>query len=190
MSAAVGNVKHLDRDVSHRVKRARTSPGGPSGAVVVLVEVAGVLCVPVPVVEVVDVVTVFHGFMPAALAVDVLVLGRVVMLVIGGRSHLAIVLSSARYSCHRRDLRIIGSATQSLVPLNGLDASSAGGRTTGFRQSRLGQVGGPYAEHRRRRASRQTAEALALAVPRAVPTTHASGQLEPAHRRADEYSSG
>ena len=96
MSAAVGNVKQLDRDVSHRVKRARTSPAGGSGAVVVLVEVAGVLCVPVPVVEVVDVVTVFHGFMSAALAVDVLVLGRVVMLVIGGRTHLAIALSSAR----------------------------------------------------------------------------------------------
>ena len=138
MSAAVGNVKHLDRDVSHRVKRARTSPGGPSGAVVVLVEVAGVLCVPVPVVEVVDVVTVFHGFMPAAFAVDVLVLGRVVMLVIGGRTHLATALSSARTSCHRRDLRSIGSTTRTAwVTLNRLEAIGAAGHATGLRQGRL-----------------------------------------------------
>ena len=168
MSAAVGNVKHLDRDVSHRVKRARTSPGGPSGAVVVLVEVAGVLGVPVPVVDVVDVVAVLHGFVPAALAVDVLVLGRVVMLVIGGRTHLATALSSARTSCHRRDLRSIGSATRKAwVPLNGLEASSAEGRATGFRQRRLGHGGGPYVEHCRRRASRQTAAALGLAPPSA-----------------------
>src|SRR6478752_7742769 len=141
MSAAVGNVKHLDRDVSHRVKRARTSPGGPSGAVVVLVEVAGVLCVPVPVVEVVDVVTVFHGFVPAALAVDVLVLGRVVMLVIGGRTHLATALSSARSSCHRRDPGMIGSAAlRAWAQLNGLEASGAGGHATAFRQSGLGHA--------------------------------------------------
>jgi hypothetical protein len=44
--------------------------------------------------------------MPAALAVDVLVVGlvvMVVMVVIGGRTHLSIVLSSTRSWCHRRE---------------------------------------------------------------------------------------
>jgi hypothetical protein len=53
----------------------------------VLVEVPGVLSVPVPVVEVVDVVSVLYGFVPAVLAVDVLVIGLVVMFVIGRRRH-------------------------------------------------------------------------------------------------------
>jgi hypothetical protein len=54
----------------------------------VLVEVPGVLSVPVPVMEVVDVVAVLHGVVSAALAVDVLVIGLVVMFVIGRRRHL------------------------------------------------------------------------------------------------------
>ncbi len=70
--------------------------GRNSDAVVVLVEVPGVLSVPVPVVEVVDVVAVLHGFVPAVLAVDVLVIGLVVMFVIGRRRHLAVALSSTR----------------------------------------------------------------------------------------------
>jgi hypothetical protein len=120
------------------VKRAGTSRVGPSGAVVVLVEVAGVLGVPVPVMDVVDVVAVLDGFVPAALAVDVLVLGRVVMLVIGGRTHLVIALSSARFSCHRRDLRSIGSTTRTAwVTLNRLEAIGAAGHATGLRQGRL-----------------------------------------------------
>jgi hypothetical protein len=127
---------------------------------------------------------VFHGFMPAALAVDVLVLGRVVMLVIGGRTHLATALSSARTSCHRRDLRSIGSATRKAwVPLNGLEASSAEGRATGFRQRRLGHGGGPYVEHCRRRASRQTAAALGLAV---LPPVRTRGAV----LEAEEHVSG
>jgi hypothetical protein len=64
--------------------------GAASGAVVVLVEVAGVLGVAVPVVEIVHVVTVLDGVVPATLAVDVLVFGWVVMLVIGGGAHVTV----------------------------------------------------------------------------------------------------
>ena len=130
-----GVVGRLREDAKRALLPSRA---GPSGAVVVLVEVAGVLCVPVTVVEVVDVVTVWHGFMPAVLAVDVLVVGLVVMLVIGGRTHLVIALSSARFSCHRRDLRSIGSTTRTAwVTLNRLEAIGAAGHATGLRQSRL-----------------------------------------------------
>ena len=56
-----------------------------------LVEVALVLGVPVAVVKVVDVVTVRHRLVAAPLAMDVLVLGVVVVLVVGGcRRHLGL----------------------------------------------------------------------------------------------------
>jgi hypothetical protein len=67
----------------------------------VLVEVAGVLGVPVPVVEIVEVVTVLDSLMSAPLAMNVLVVGHVVMLVIGGRGHLALPshLPVSTYCC-------------------------------------------------------------------------------------------
>ena len=59
-----------------------------------LVEVASVLRVPVAVVKVVHMITVLNGLMPAALAVNVGVIGLVVLLMIGGGHHLDVALSA------------------------------------------------------------------------------------------------
>ena len=101
-----------------------------------LVEMARVLRVPVAVVEVVNVVAVLHGLMPAVLAVHVIVIGLVVMLVlfvlvvIGGRRHLALVLSSPRSPCQRR----VNGSTDSRLVRSGVDP-------TAFGQRRFGRAG-------------------------------------------------
>jgi hypothetical protein len=97
---------------------------------------ARVLRVPVAVVEVVDVVAVLHGLMPAVLAVHVIVIGLVVMLVlfvlvvIGGRRHLALVLSSPRSPCQRR----VNRSTE-------LKASAQRVDPRAFGQRRFGMLG-------------------------------------------------
>ena len=75
-----------------------------------LVEVAGVLGVTVPIVEIVDVVTVLDRLVPASLAVDMLVFGWVVMLVIGGRAHIAVPSSLPVSTYHRPSERLGGTA--------------------------------------------------------------------------------
>lgn len=85
------------------------------------VVVALVLGVPMPVVQVVHMVTVLNGFVPTVRTVDVLVVGRVVLAVFRGACHLA---PSFNASGSARD----GEA--SLTSASGRPEFDRGGRST------------------------------------------------------------
>ena len=81
-----------------RSRGSASRPGRGSVAVAVLVVMASMLGVPVPVMEIVNMVTMLDALMAAALTVDVLVIGLLVLLVLVllGRRHLKVSIFVGR----------------------------------------------------------------------------------------------
>ena len=82
-----------------QIRGSASRPRRGSAAVAVLVVMASMLGVPVPVMEVVNMVTMLDGLMAAALTVDVLVIGLLVLLVLLvllGRCHLKVSIYGGR----------------------------------------------------------------------------------------------
>ena len=94
---AVGATRAALRRMQIRGSASRPRRG--SVAVAVLVVMASMLGVPVPVMEVVNMVAMLDGLMAAALTVDVLVIGLLVLLVLFvlfGRRHLKVSIYGGR----------------------------------------------------------------------------------------------